>query len=166
MAEKALTAVVQEADVRPHRPLICPTARVFFSDYLEWGLLDDLQPLFDCREPGRHRRAVQRRQPLRRQLAADAGRVSRLSGSCRAQHRRGERDGPDALGHAAPVEQTRPAVPNIRNASSSHWRAWLRAWLKPENRCLLPANSFAEYAPEPNPKTRKKDIVWSALNEG
>jgi putative SOS response-associated peptidase YedK len=37
-------------------------------------------------------------------------------------------------------------------------------WLKPENRCLVPANSFAEYAPEPNPET-KKDVVWFALNE-
>jgi putative SOS response-associated peptidase YedK len=35
--------------------------------------------------------------------------------------------------------------------------------LKPENRCLVPANSFAEYAPEPNPE--KKDVVWFALNE-
>ena len=26
-------------------------------------------------------------------------------------------------------------------------------------------NSFAEYAPEPNPDTKKKDVVWFALNE-
>jgi putative SOS response-associated peptidase YedK len=45
-----------------------------------------------------------------------------------------------------------PPVTNIR-------------WLKPESRCLVPANSFAEYAPEPNPETRKKDVVWFALNE-
>src|SRR4029453_13519276 len=51
-------------------------------------------------------------------------------------------------------------VTNIRNTASPHWRAWL----KPENRCLVPANSFAEYAPEPNPET-KKDVVWFALNE-
>jgi hypothetical protein len=38
------------------------------------------------------------------------------------------------------------------------------AGLKPENRCLVPANSFAEYAPEPNPETKKKDVVWFALN--
>jgi putative SOS response-associated peptidase YedK len=38
-------------------------------------------------------------------------------------------------------------------------------WLKPENRCLVPANSFAEYAPETNPDTKKKDVVWFALNE-
>jgi DMSO/TMAO reductase YedYZ molybdopterin-dependent catalytic subunit len=41
-----------------------------------------------------------------------------------------------------------PPVTNIRNTSSPHWRGWL----KPEHRCLVPANSFAEYAPEPNPK--------------
>jgi putative SOS response-associated peptidase YedK len=44
-----------------------------------------------------------------------------------------------------------PPVTNIRNTSSPHWRGWL----KPEHRCLVPANSFAEYAPEPNPETRK-----------
>jgi putative SOS response-associated peptidase YedK len=53
-----------------------------------------------------------------------------------------------------------PPVTNIRNTSSPHWRGWL----KPENRCLVPANSFAEYAPEPNPETKKKDVVWFALN--
>jgi putative SOS response-associated peptidase YedK len=52
-------------------------------------------------------------------------------------------------------------VTNIRNTSSPHWRAWL----KPENRCLVPANSFAEYAPEPNADTKKKDVVWFALAE-
>jgi putative SOS response-associated peptidase YedK len=54
-----------------------------------------------------------------------------------------------------------PPVTNIRNTSSPHWRGWL----KPENRCLVLANSFAEYAPEPNPETKKKDVVWFALNE-
>ena len=54
-----------------------------------------------------------------------------------------------------------PPVTNIRNTSSPHWRGWL----KPENRCLAPANSFAEYAPEPNPATKKKDVVWFALDQ-
>jgi putative SOS response-associated peptidase YedK len=45
-----------------------------------------------------------------------------------------------------------PPVTNIRNTSSPHWRGWL----KPENRCLVPFNSFAEYAPEPNPETKKE----------
>jgi putative SOS response-associated peptidase YedK len=54
-----------------------------------------------------------------------------------------------------------PPVTNIRNTSSPDWRGWL----KPENRCLVPVNSFAEYAPEPNPETKKKDVVWFALND-
>jgi hypothetical protein len=52
-------------------------------------------------------------------------------------------------------------VTNIRNITSPHWRGWL----KPESRCLVPANSFAEYAPEPNPATGKKDVVWFAMND-
>jgi putative SOS response-associated peptidase YedK len=55
-----------------------------------------------------------------------------------------------------------PPVTNLRNTSSPHWRGWL----KPEFfRCLVPLNSFAEYAPEPNLQTEKKDVVWFALNE-
>ena len=30
---------------------------------------------------------------------------------------------------------------------------------------MVPANSFSEYAPEPNPETKTKDVVWSALSE-
>jgi putative SOS response-associated peptidase YedK len=45
-------------------------------------------------------------------------------------------------------------VANIRNTASPRWRGWL----KPENRCLVPANSFAEYAPEPNPRRAKR--MW------
>ena len=67
----------------------------------------------------------------------------------------------DALGHAAATEARRYPVTNIRNTSSPHWRVWL----KPENRCLVPANSFAEYAPESNPETKKKDVVWFALSD-
>jgi SOS response associated peptidase (SRAP) len=54
-----------------------------------------------------------------------------------------------------------PPVTNIRNTSSPHWRGWLKL----ENRCLVPANSFAEYAPEQNPETKKKDVVWFALGD-
>jgi len=54
-----------------------------------------------------------------------------------------------------------PLVTNIRNTSSPHWRGWL----KPEKRCLVPFNSFAEYAPEMNPETKQKDVVWFALND-
>jgi hypothetical protein len=45
-----------------------------------------------------------------------------------------------------------PPVTNIRNMSSPHWRGWL----KPENRCLVPANSFSEYAPLPNLATARR----------
>jgi putative SOS response-associated peptidase YedK len=64
-------------------------------------------------------------------------------------------------GMPPPTRMGGPAVTNIRNTSSPHWRGWL----KPENRCLVPANSFAEYAPEPNPETMKKEVVWFALND-
>jgi putative SOS response-associated peptidase YedK len=59
-------------------------------------------------------------------------------------------------GMPPPLRTGGPPVTNIR--------IW-RGWLTPENRCLVPFNSFAEYAPEPNPETKKKDVVWFALNE-
>jgi putative SOS response-associated peptidase YedK len=37
--------------------------------------------------------------------------------------------------------------------------------LKPENRCLALFNRFAEYAPEANSETKRKDVVWFALDE-
>jgi putative SOS response-associated peptidase YedK len=58
----------------------------------------------------------------------------------------------DAWAMPPPPRTGGPPVTNIRNTSSSHWRGWF----KPENRSLVPANSFAEYAPEPNPETKKK----------
>jgi len=64
-------------------------------------------------------------------------------------------------GMSPPSRTAGPPVTNIRNTSSPHWRAWLG----PKNRCLVPANSFAEYSPEPNPVTKKKDVVWFALND-
>jgi putative SOS response-associated peptidase YedK len=63
-------------------------------------------------------------------------------------------------GMPPPLRTGGPPVTNIRNTASPHWRGWL----KPENRCLVPANSFSEYAPEPNP-AGKKDVVWFALSE-
>lgn len=64
-------------------------------------------------------------------------------------------------GMPPPTKSPFPTVTNIRNLSSPHWRPWTR----PENRCLVPFNSFAEYAPEPNPETKKKDIVWFAHDD-
>jgi len=65
-------------------------------------------------------------------------------------------------GMPPPLRTGGPPVTNIRNTSSPHWRMWL----KPENRCLVPANSFAEYTPDINPVTKKKDVVWFALDDG
>ena len=48
-------------------------------------------------------------------------------------------------------------VTNIRNTSSPHWRRWLG----PANRCLVPANSFCEWA-DTKPK---KTPTWFALDE-
>jgi putative SOS response-associated peptidase YedK len=59
-------------------------------------------------------------------------------------------------GMPSPPRVGGPPVTNIRNTSSPHWRGWLR----PESGCLVPFNSFAEYAPEPNPETKKKDVIW------
>jgi putative SOS response-associated peptidase YedK len=57
--------------------------------------------------------------------------------------------GPPAYGGAP--------ITNIRNVKSAHWRAWL----KPENRCLVPFTSFCEWA---STKPRKTP-TWFALDE-
>ncbi len=54
-----------------------------------------------------------------------------------------------------------PGVTNIRNVGSPHWRRWLQ----PAFRCLVPANSFAEYTDAPDPVTKKKTVTWFALGE-
>jgi len=69
-------------------------------------------------------------------------------------------------GMPPPPRNGGPPVTNIRNTSSPHWRGLL----KPENRCLVPANSFAEYAPEPNPVTNEDRPlfafagIWTTFN--
>lgn len=50
---------------------------------------------------------------------------------------------------------TRP-VTNVRNLKSPYWRAWL----KPANRCLVPATSFCEWT-----DSRPKVPHWFALGE-
>ena len=64
-------------------------------------------------------------------------------------------------GMPPPLRAGGPPITNIRSTSSPHWRGWLKS----DHRCLVPFNSFAEYAPEVNPETRKKDVVWFALDE-
>lgn len=53
-----------------------------------------------------------------------------------------------------PKVENRP-VTNVRNVSSSFWRAWL----KPEYRCLVPVSSFCEYT-----DTTPKIPNWFALS--
>jgi len=48
-----------------------------------------VQPLLDPDQPGRHHRAVSRREPVRWQSGADAGGFSQLQGTDRAQRSRG-----------------------------------------------------------------------------
>lgn len=43
-------------------------------------------------------------------------------------------------------------VTNIRNTASPHWRGWL----KPENHCLVPANSFVNTRRNPTPRRAKR----------
>ena len=60
-------------------------------------------------------------------------------------------------GIAGPKQFGEKPVTNVRNVHSPHWRAWL----KPENRCLVPVTSFSEYA-DTKPK---KTPVWFALDD-
>jgi putative SOS response-associated peptidase YedK len=50
---------------------------------------------------------------------------------------------------------------NVRNVSSAHWKRWLG----PESRCLVPATSFSEYGPIPDPVTNKKPLHWFAIED-
>src|SRR3712207_6379636 len=47
-------------------------------------------------------------------------------------------------------------ITNIRNTKSPYWRAWL----KPQNRCLVPATSFCEWT-----DSRPKVPHWFALDD-
>jgi SOS response associated peptidase (SRAP) len=117
-------------------------------------------PLQHHDQPSRDHQPVSCDQPLRRQPRADARRVSGLSGTRDPQCRRRPRVDHDAVGHATAAEVALAAGHKYPDHDFTSW-----VWLKPENRCLVPANSFAEYAPEPNPETKKKDVVWFALND-
>jgi putative SOS response-associated peptidase YedK len=59
-------------------------------------------------------------------------------------------------GMPGPVKFGEKACTNIRNVMSPHWRAWL----KPEYRCLVPANAFSEYT-----DSLPKICHWFARNE-
>ncbi len=64
-------------------------------------------------------------------------------------------------GMPPPPQFPSPPVTNIRNTKSPHWRRWLG----PANRCLVPVTSFSEYAPDKNPVTGKKDVVWFSIDD-
>lgn len=64
-------------------------------------------------------------------------------------------------GMPSPPQFEAAPVTNIRNLASPHWGRWTGV----DNRCLVPFNSFSEYAPLPNPVTKRKDVVWFALDE-
>jgi putative SOS response-associated peptidase YedK len=75
------------------------------------------------------------------------------------------RNAPDGVRELAMLRWGMPCPPqfggapvtNIRNTKSPHWRAWL----KPQNRCVVPFTSFCEYA-----DTRpKKTPTWFAFDE-
>jgi hypothetical protein len=76
------------------------------------------EPLFDHSKSRSHLRALPSDEPLRRQPASDAGRVSRLSRARCAERRHRARISPNALGHAATAEGRRAPITNIRNVPS------------------------------------------------
>lgn len=61
----------------------------------------------------------------------------------------------------APQFGTRP-VTNVRNVKSPHWRQWL----KPENRCFVPATSFCEWTdatPKVTPMSRQLRVTRASV---
>lgn len=63
------------------------------------------------------------------------------------------------LGDAAAAEVRRPA------GHPQHFIAALARLAEAGDPLPGPVNRFAEYAPEPNPETKKKDVVWFAIND-
>ena len=102
--------------------------------------LNDVQSLLDHHQPGRHQRAVPRRQPVRRQPRADARRVSGLQGADRAHRRRGPRARHRALGHAVVAARAdggdqearrEAAKPRASRSTSRNCSGWSRTAARP-----------------------------------
>jgi putative SOS response-associated peptidase YedK len=78
---------------------------------------------------------------------------------------RNTRVGPELIkmrwGFPSPPIYSGRLVTNVRNVTGGYWKPWL----KPEQRCLVPATSFCEYADKPDPKTKRKTPTWFALSE-
>lgn len=65
-----------------------------------------------------------------------------------------------AWGIPLPTGTTTRPVTNIRNLGSPFWRSTLS---KPDFRCLVPAASFSEWMPQPDPETGRKREVWFSM---
>jgi hypothetical protein len=120
-----------------------------------------VQSLFDHHEPGGDHRAVPSNEPIPRQSAANAPRVSGLSGSSGAQRWRRTGDGNDALGNAATA--TGWWIPGHEH--QEHVVAALAGLAQAREPLSGPGEQLAEYETQPNPETKKKEVVWFALNE-
>lgn len=59
-----------------------------------------------------------------------------------------------------PPGGTGAPVVNVRNLASPFWRTWLA---RPEQRCLVPVDRFAEWTAAPDPTTARKRKVWFGL---
>jgi len=145
--------------------------------------LTDVQSLLDHDKPGRHHRAVSRREPVRWQPGADAGvfpdyKAPIVRNGAEGRELATARWGMPSSQHAQ-MEATKKraakleakgkpvdfkellrmepdgGTTNIRNVKSKHWTRWLGT----ENRCVVPFNSFSEFN-----KTDGDDI-WFALDE-
>lgn len=87
------------------------------------------------------------------------------------------RTAPDGVRELAPLNWGMPTPPermkgkadpgttNIRNPNYAHWRRWMG----PENRCVVPATSFAEPSPTPGDKDPltggRQRNYWFAVDE-
>jgi len=64
-------------------------------------------------------------------------------------------------GFPSPAIYSGRPVTNVHNVKSNYWKPWL----KPEQRCLVPATSFCEYTDKPDPKSKRKTPTWFGLSE-
>lgn len=64
-------------------------------------------------------------------------------------------------GFPKPVIYKGGPVVNVRNVKSNFWKPYL----KPEQRCLVPATSFLEFTDKIDPETERKTATWFALSK-
>jgi hypothetical protein len=107
------------------------------------------------------RRAVPGNEPVRRQLAADAGRVSGLPRARGPQHRHRPRADHDALAQAAIAAHGRP----VGHQHPQHVVAALARLAEAGKSLSCPGEQFRGIRAGAESPTKKKDVVWFALNE-